>query len=202
MISIIDYKVGNVFSIKNMLKSMGIESKITSDPSEINSSSKLILPGIGSFDEAAKLLYANEPLLDSIKNNVVNLKKPILGICLGMQLLTNGSEEGILPGLGFVPGKALKFEKSSDFRVPHMGWNTLNFNESNILLHNFKNPSKFYFAHSYYVKTDNKIHTVAETEYKIDFASIINKENVFGVQFHPEKSHKFGKNLLKNFSEI
>ena len=187
-----------------MLKKIGVESTVTSNPSGIKESTKIILPGVGSFDYGMKNL-SELGLLETLKEKILEGKVPLLGICLGMQLLTEGSEEGSLPGLGFLKAHTRKFSYNYDgvnFKVPHMGWNYISKINDSPLLSNSSEAMRFYFVHSYYVDCKNVSNVVASTSYGISFASIIRKNNIHGVQFHPEKSHKYGMNLLKNFVEF
>lgn len=200
MITIIDYKVGNLGSIQNMLKKIGCKSIITSDAAEIKKAEKIILPGVGAFDSGIKSLKEMK-LWDVLNEKVLVEKTPILGICLGMQLLCKGSEEGDEEGLGWINAEVKKFKfKDKKFKVPHMGWNyVLPQKESKLLEEIYENP-KFYFVHSFYVDVkDNS--SIMKTNYDFSFDSAVENENILGVQFHPEKSHKFGMRLLKNFVE-
>ena len=202
MITIVDYGMGNVGSIKNMLKYIGTESIITSDPDQINKASKLILPGVGSFDIAMKNIIKNN-LQEVLNIKALKDKIPVLGICLGMQILTNSSEEGISKGLGWINANTLKFKfDETNFKIPHMGWNTVELTNKNSLSKEFSTETRFYFVHSYYVKVKDEKNSILKTQYNIKFDSAINNENIYGVQFHPEKSHHFGAQLLKNFAEL
>jgi len=201
MISIIDYGMGNLGSIQNMFKKIGVPSVITSDKEMILNSEKLLLPGVGSFDRAISNLQDLD-LIEVIQKKA-NDECPILGICLGMQLLANKSEEGTLPGLGLIPGEVKYFNLPSVYKVPHIGWNLVKYQSSPLFL-NFDtfDETKFYFVHSYYFECLNPLHTIGVTDFGGDFSSVIQKGNIYGAQFHPEKSHKFGMLMLKNFSEI
>ena len=202
MITIVDYGMGNVGSIKNMLKYIGTESIITSDPDKINKASKLILPGVGSFDVAMKNIIKNN-LQEVLNIKALKDKIPILGICLGMQILTNSSEEGDLNGLGWINANTLKFKSNeTNFKIPHMGWNTVELVNKNSLSKEFNTDTRFYFVHSYYVKVNNEKNSILKTQHHIKFDSAINAENIYGVQFHPEKSQKNGMELFKNFIKI
>ena len=199
MISIIDYKAGNPNSVKNMLKRLGWKDVfITSEPQEIDNCDKIVLPGVGSFDYCITQLE-NLHLIESLNQNVLIDKKPILGICMGMQLMSNKSEEGEKSGLGWINGNVIQFKAKRGLPVPHMGWNTIEkgvnkkFRELNFV------DGKYYFAHSYYFQCEDLNNIVAYTKYGEKFASIINKDNIYGVQFHPEKSHKWGLELFKSF---
>lgn len=203
MIIIVDYKVGNLGSIYNMLKKIGVKSEITSDKEKIRLASKLILPGVGSFYSGMKNL-AELGLIELLNKKTLEEKVPVLGICLGMQLLTSKSEEGSLLGLGWVKGcvKKFQFEKDSMLKVPHIGWNyVIQRKESKLFFEMYEEP-RYYFVHSYFVELDCKDNILTETSYGNEFCSSLEKDNIYGVQFHPEKSHKYGMMLLKNFSEI
>ncbi|MDB4609032.1 imidazole glycerol phosphate synthase subunit HisH [Flavobacteriaceae bacterium] len=206
MITIIDLNIGNIGSVVNMIKHVGGVCKVSSDPSEIKNASKLILPGVGSFDKAMNQLRYNK--LEEVINEKATLQKtPLLGICLGMQLLTNSSEEGDEKGLGLINAETLSFKKAFDKkeineRIPHMGWNDIRVEQENDLTINLIESSRFYFVHSYFVKCLNKENRLMTSNYGFDFASAIVKNNVYGVQFHPEKSHKYGKKLISNFVKL
>lgn len=200
MVVIVDYGMGNLASIKNMLKKLGYESTITSDIKTINSATKLILPGVGAFDYGMQQI--KELGLTEVLNHKVLIEKiPVLGICLGMQLMTKSSEEGIRQGLGWIDAKACKFI-SETLKVPHMGWNTLNIQKESSLFSKDREEKRFYFVHSYYITCNDMKDIVATTQYVVEFVSSFQKNNIYGVQFHPEKSHKFGMNVLKKFMEL
>ncbi|HEC91426.1 MAG TPA: imidazole glycerol phosphate synthase subunit HisH [Candidatus Atribacteria bacterium] len=203
MIVIIDYGVGNVGSILNMLKKIKADAKISSDISDIEMADKLILPGVGSFDDAIKNIKA-AGLLPTLNEKVIKNKTPILGICLGMQLFSEKSEEGSLPGLGWIKGETVRFKllnKQKKLKIPHMGWNTIKVERDSTLLKGLYENARFYFVHSYHLKCYNEKDIVATTWHGYNFPSIVEKNNIVGVQFHPEKSHKFGMQILKNFVE-
>ncbi len=201
MITIIDYGMGNLGSIKNILKKIGYPSIITSDKKEISSAEKIILPGVGSFDKAM-INLAELDLISAIKQKASE-GIPFLGICLGMQLLSDGSEEGTLPGLGLIPGLVKKFTAPS-LKVPHMGWNVVTYKTGCPLYAGFDQfeETRFYFVHSYYYEVSDPNNSSAVALYGKNFCCSVQKENVQGVQFHPEKSHKYGMSLLKNFIEL
>ncbi|MCX6334997.1 MAG: imidazole glycerol phosphate synthase subunit HisH [Bacteroidia bacterium] len=203
MITIIDYKTGNLGSIQNMLKKIRVESVVTSNPSEIESASKIILPGVGSFDQGMQNLN-NLQIKDILNKKVLTDKTPVLGICLGMQLMTLGSEEGKLPGLGWIDAESVRFRfyVPSKFKSPHMGWNSVRLHKDSRLLKDMLPESRFYFVHSYYIRSNDPSDILTSTEYEREFTSSFERENIIGVQFHPEKSHKFGMALLKNFAEL
>jgi imidazole glycerol-phosphate synthase subunit HisH len=203
MIIIVDYGMGNLGSIYNMFKKIGFDSKISSDIEEIEAASKIILPGVGSFDNAMKRIN-DSGFKDILNFKALTEKIPFLGICLGMQLLTDSSEEGSIPGLGFIPAKTLRFNSADNnkLKIPHMGWNLVSKSNSSMLTANLAEESRFYFVHSFYVKVNDEKNSILKTNYGIGFDSAIQKDNIFGVQFHPEKSHRYGMNLLSSFSKI
>lgn len=201
MITIVDYGLGNLGSIQNMFKRIGIQARITSDLGEISRATKILLPGVGAFDNA--MTRINESGLKEVLNTKAKIDKvPILGICLGMQLLTRGSEEGVLAGLGWIDADTIKFPQIDGLKVPHMGWNVVNPTTQSKLTFDLPNQSRFYFVHSYYVQVDKRENSILKANYGIEFDAAIQNDNIYGAQFHPEKSHKFGMQLLKNFSEI
>jgi glutamine amidotransferase len=199
MITIIDYGLGNLGSIANMLKKIGVQSQVTSELNKIKAAEKIILPGVGAFDTAMRTLESLR-LKDTLNTKVMVDKVPVLGICLGMQILGNGSEEGSLKGFGWIPANAYKFSNNNSFKVPHMSWNSVCSIKKHFLVQGMENDTAFYFSHSYYVLAENEEHVIATTNYGNTFHSIINKDNIFGAQFHPEKSHKNGMLLLENFA--
>lgn len=199
MVCIIDYNSGNSGSIFNMFKHIDIEAVVSSDYEALATSSHLVLPGVGSFDSAiTKLNELN--LVDFLSNLVLIQKKPILGICLGAQIMLDRSEEGKLNGLCWVHGDVIKFGSLSGCKIPHMGWNTVTEVLDDIIFRNMpEDRSRFYFVHSYHFSFPHEDYSTATTTYGYEFSSAFRKENIFGVQFHPEKSHKFGMQLFKNF---
>jgi len=203
MITIVDYGMGNLGSVLNMFKKVGAAARISSDLNEISKAEKILLPGVGAFDAAMQRVN-DSGLKDILTSKAMAEQIPILGICLGMQLLTQGSQEGVLNGLGWIKGKAYRFDDRIDetFRVPHMGWNTADIQNECKLTKNFEGELRFYFVHSYFVLVDNPNHSMMKTNYGLSFDSAICKDNIFGVQFHPEKSHKFGMNIFKNFASL
>lgn len=199
MLTIIDYGMGNVGSIINMVKKAGVKSELTSDLNTIRLAQKIILPGVGSFDRAIEnleSLHIKEAIIEKALSGT-----PILGICLGMQLLADSSEEGVLPGLGLIPGRVTKFHLPSPLKVPHMGWNSVSFNSGCPLFKSFEDfeETRFYFVHSFYFKCTSSDHEIGVTSHGFPFTSCVQNNNIFGVQFHPEKSHKFGLRLFNNF---
>lgn len=205
MITIVDYGMGNLGSIVNMAKRIGARIDIQSNAKEISKAKKIILPGVGSFDAAIKKIN-NSGIKEVLDEKALHQKIPILGICLGMQILTYGSEEGSLPGLGWIPAQTYAFRKhvSSNFKVPHMGWNTVMVSAPNQLTSGLDNLDeiRFYFVHSYFVKCQDEKNSFLKTKFELEYDSGIQNENIFGVQFHPEKSHSYGMKILKNFSEL
>lgn len=205
MITIIDYQVGNLTSIKNMLKKIGSDSIITSDTEQIANGEKFILPGVGSFEYGIEKLK-NMSFFQELEKKILVEKKPILGVCLGAQLLFQNSEEGNNPkGLCWLEGEVVKFnitkmEKKQN--VPHMGWNTVESQKRSVLLNNFEANARFYFVHSYHIICRNREDELLKTYYGYPFVSAVERENIIGVQFHPEKSHRFGLELYKNFASI
>lgn len=203
MITIIDYGMGNLGSVYNMLKKIGEPSIITSDINLIKKAEKIILPGVGAFDSAIKRID-DLGLRDILIELAFIKKSPILGVCLGMQLLMEGSEEGLLPGLSLIKGRAYHFRNfiTNGFKIPHMGWNDVVISNSSPLTQGFNKEARFYFVHSYFVKVDNECNSMMKCNYQINFDAAVQKNNIFGAQFHPEKSHRFGMQFFRNFSEI
>lgn len=202
-IVIIDYGLGNLGSMANMLKKIGAQTVVSSDLSVIGAAEKLILPGVGAFDEGMQNLQSSG-LVQVLNKRVLEEKVPILGVCLGMQLLGMRSEEGQLPGLGWLDAESVRFnfqDANANLKVPHMGWNQLIICQAHPLFTDLDAANRFYFVHSYHVICANPDDVLASTSYGFDFTSAIVKDNIMGVQFHPEKSHKFGMHLLKNFVE-
>lgn len=199
MIGIIDYGLGNLGSIQNMLKVIGEKSIISSDISRLQECDKYILPGVGSFDAGMSKLN-DSGLTDFIKQVAIKDKKTILGICLGMQLLGRKSQEGKLEGLGLIPFDNVKFKlEDTNLKVPHMGWDVVEFNKESPLLKSLKGTQRYYFVHSYHAVCDKDENILMTCDYGYKFPCAIIKDNIVGVQFHPEKSHDFGMALLENF---
>lgn len=201
MITIIDYGVGNVRSVANMLNKIGEPSLITDNPDDIRAATSLILPGVGAFDTAMNELE-KRGLKELLHQKVMIEKTQVLGICLGMQLLTDGSEEGKEKGFGWIPGFAYRFPQSAEWKVPHMRWNSVTATGESPLLSELEDDARFYFVHSYYVKAEERQHAILSTEYGLSFDAALQKDNIMGVQFHPERSHKFGLKLLYNFTKL
>ena len=202
MIVIIDYEMGNIGSVSNMLKKIGRKSEITRSPEKIQQADHLILPGVGSFDSGVEQLE-KLGLVELIRKKVLIDKTPILGICLGAQLLLEKSEEGQKAGLGLVQGEVIRFKLQADskLRIPNMGWNQIEKVKSNKLVDVLPENPRFYFVHSYHFKMAQSEDQLLMSEYGYSFCSAFQHENIAGVQFHPEKSHKFGMSLLRNFTE-
>ncbi len=200
MLGIIDYGVGNIGSIRNMVKSLGYQSLLVAQKAQLKSVSKLILPGVGTFDHCLNSLKKNRALLNEISHLVLKKNMPVLGICAGMQIMLEDSEEGVCNGLGWLPGTVKKFD-STELTVPHMGWNNPIFIREHPLTKDISINDRFYFVHSYYVKLKDCRYELMSCGYGHNFTTFFRKQNIFGVQFHPEKSHRFGKKILKNFLE-
>ncbi|MDC0990276.1 imidazole glycerol phosphate synthase subunit HisH [Gammaproteobacteria bacterium] len=204
MIAVVDYGLGNVQAFLNMFKLLGVEATRAKIPSDLTGASKIILPGVGAFDHAINLLNSSG-MRDTLDSLILKEKIPVLGICVGMQILASTSDEGKLPGLGWVPGKVCAFlsnEKSANLSVPHMGWNDIQPIKNHPLFVGLEVDARFYFLHSYYFECQDFQHEAATSLYGSNFSCAISADNVYGVQFHPEKSHHFGIRLLKNFVEL
>lgn len=198
---VVDYGMGNVGSILNMGRAAGANLRPSSSAGEISEAAKLILPGVGAFDKAIESL-SQEGLIEALNYAVLERKAPILGICLGMQLFTQRSEEGELPGLGWIAAKTVRFDidaADQTVRVPHMGWNTIEIANPSKLFQALPSEPRFYFVHSYHVSCDNQADVLAWTNHGYQFASMICRDNILGVQFHPEKSSRFGLGFLRGF---
>jgi glutamine amidotransferase len=203
VVTIIDYGVGNIGSIANMLKKVGSDSVITPDPEKILEAKKIILCGIGAFDDGMGKLESMG-IVDVLKKKVLEDKTPIMGVCLGMQLFTRGSEEGSKAGLGFIDAYTSRFDFSGlatekPFRVPHMGWNIARQVKPSRLYEQMYDDPRFYFVHTFRVVLENPADELLQTTYGHPFTAAFEKDNIIGVQFHPEKSHKFGIRLYENF---
>lgn len=201
MLLVIDYGLGNLVSVKNMFKKLGVPTVISDKVSEIESAEKLILPGVGAYDNGMNLIK-QKGLIDVLNKRVLVDKTPILGICLGMQLLTKSSEEGKEKGLGWIDADTVKFNFSDkSLKIPHMGWNYVQVKKENKLISS-QGKHRFYFVHSYYVKCHNPNDIIATCDYGTEFTCMLNRDNIYGAQFHPEKSLKFGMEVLNNFSKL
>jgi glutamine amidotransferase len=210
MIVIVEYGMGNVGSIANMLGKTGAECRLSSDPKEILAADKLVLPGVGAFDHGMANLRQRD-LIGPLEEAVLERGKPVIGICLGMQLLSGGSEEGSLPGLGWLPARTIRFQlpppaagadPRSRLRIPHMGWNEIRPRAGSRLMPAPDDGSRFYFVHSYHVVCDSAEHVSSTAHYGVEFTASVEKGNIFGVQFHPEKSHRHGMALFRRFLEV
>lgn len=205
MIAIVDYGVGNLFSLSSSLKALGVDSELTANPARLQQADQVILPGVGAFGDAMKKLQATG--LDQAVKQLAASGKPLLGICLGMQLLFDSSEEfGQQTGLGLIPGRIVSLkaafeQKGIDLKVPHIGWNPITIKQTSPLLKNIQEQEQFYYVHSFYA-TDCEEHLVATSEYGVSVPGIVAKDNVYGTQFHPEKSGKVGLALLQAFAEV
>lgn len=201
MLIIIDYQMGNVNSIYNMIKKIGYTSIISNNPKDLEKATKIIIPGVGAFDKGIENMEKLK-LIEILNQRVISDKIPTLGICLGMQLMAQSSEEGTKNGLGWVKTKVEKIiANDPSIKIPHIGWNTIKIIKNSKLYKGMENQeNRFYFAHSYIIRPQDDI-TISTTTYGIEFVSSFEKDNIVGVQFHPEKSHKFGMQLLKNFIE-
>jgi len=204
MIAIVDYGLGNVRAFANVYHKLNIPVIIAKRNDELEEATKIILPGVGAFDHAMQQLN-DSGMREGLDRKVLIDRVPVIGICVGMQMLACSSEEGLLPGLGWIEGIVKKFILPSGLsimRIPHMGWNTINPINTNSLLMGMDQESRFYFLHSYYFKCSNPSDVIAVTDYGGEFDSAVNFNNVFGVQFHPEKSHGWGVRLLENFAKL
>jgi glutamine amidotransferase len=203
MIVVVDYGVGNLGSIVNMFKKVGVKAVASSDAVTIRDAEKIILPGVGAFDTAMRKFH-DTGLVPLIGELVLEKKVPVLGLCVGLQLMTKGSEEGQLAGLGWFDAETVRFRFSAEnahLKIPHMGWNTAQIRLQHPLVADWDEESRFYFVHSYHVVAKDMDAVLAETEYGVTIHSILGRGNIMGVQFHPEKSHRYGMRLLKNFAE-
>jgi glutamine amidotransferase len=204
MITIINYGSGNISAIGNIYERLKVPFKVANSPEEVLGSEKIILPGVGAFDETISMLDESgfRSVLDK---EVLENKVPVIGICVGMQILAKSSEEGILPGLGWIDGVVKKIDKSLITvkpKIPHLGWNSIEVSRSNSLFEGIDEEEGFYFLHSYYFECNNEADVLSRTFYGKSFASSVNNNNIYGVQFHPEKSHSNGVQLLHNFAKI
>jgi glutamine amidotransferase len=203
-IIIVNYGMGNLGSIHNMLRYIGYEASISADTDEIMGADKLILSGVGSFDGGMKNLNEGG-FLFPLEKKVLDDKIPVLGICLGMQLFSKRSEEGRLPGLGWLNAETVRFsfgDNAGNLKIPHMGWNTVTIEKNGLLFNRMPDDFRFYFVHSFHLLCANEEDILGCTFHGYKFASAIIKGNIYGVQFHPEKSHRFGMQILRNFAEL
>lgn len=204
-IAVLNYGIGNLGSVMNMIKRVGLEADLITDASVIKNYHRFILPGVGHFDACAKAFRASG-FLPELENQVLVNRKPLLGICVGYHLLTESSEEGQEQGLGWLDAKTVKFkDPSQQFKIPHMGWNTVQLKNENFFNKNEFSEliePRFYFVHSYFVNANKQSDVVFETDYINPFAAAMKSKNIVGIQFHPEKSHRFGMAIFKQFAKM
>jgi len=204
VIYIVDCGQGNLGSIRNMLNFLGYDSRITSDPSDVAKAEKLILPGVGAFDTGVRELE-RRGLTDVLHRRVIEDKVPILGICLGAQLMTRGSEEGNRPGLGWFDAETVRFrfaETEQKLPVPNIGWRRVVAHGETNLMHGWEGPPKFYFVHSYYMRQVGQKDIAFTSSYGHEIVAGLQRENIYSAQFHPEKSHKYGLHLMRRFANV
>lgn len=204
MITIIDYGLGNILAFVNLYKRLNIPFAVAKSANDLHGANKLILPGVGSFDHAMRQ-FNQSGMRNIIERLVIREKMPVLGICVGMQMLAKCSEEGNLPGLGWIDGKVKKFDLSAmppNTNLPHMGWNEVIPISGGGLFKGLEQGSRFYFLHSFYFHCSQKSNVLAVSDYGVNFSCAVREDNIYGVQFHPEKSHHYGSQLLRNFAEI
>ncbi len=201
MLYIVDFGVGNLTSIQNMLKKVGCESIISGSGDDISKATKILLPGMGAFDNCMQR-FNDSGLRSLVEKKALDEKIPVLGICVGLQMFMRGSEEGVLPGLGWVQGDTIRFRQqqmSAENKIPNMGWLDIVQKKPSVLFKDV-DEARFYFAHSYHVRVDDAKDELLSAHYGYDFTVAVERNNIFGVQFHPEKSHRFGMKLLENFA--
>ena len=203
MISVLDYGAGNVGSVIRMIERAGGVALRIATPEKVLTAKKLVIPGVGAFDHGMSQIVSRQ-LQPALNEVALNLRIPVLGICLGMQLMCKSSDEGGLRGMGWVDAEVKRFppRETSGCRVPHMGWNTLEVVRQNPLLSNDGEEKRFYFVHSYFVRSNDSSDIIALTKYGEDFVSAFQRGNIYGLQFHPEKSHRFGLELITRFVEL
>lgn len=204
MIKIINYGSGNIQAILNIYKQLNIECVVANSPEELSGATKLILPGVGAFDETMQELM-NSGFKSELDRLVLEEKVPVMGICVGMQILAKSSEEGTLPGLGYIDGEVRKFDSSlftQKPHLPHLGWNSIEPTKEHPIFENIDFEQGFYFLHTYYFSCSSNEDWLASTQYGLKYSSAVNHNNVFGMQFHPEKSHSNGVQLFKNFANL
>ena len=203
MIALVDYGLGNIQAFANIYRHLGIDARPARTASDLRTASRIILPGVGAFDWAMTRLQESG-LREALDEEVLESKKPVLGICVGMQMMARSSEEGRLPGLGWIDASVVKFDSrllESKTHLPHMGWNDANPVRTDTLFSGLDAP-RYYFLHSFFMKTDREENVLATSSYGVKFTSAARSRNVYGTQFHPEKSHQWGIRLLKNFAEL
>lgn len=203
MITIIDYGLGNVSAFSNMYRRMSIDARVAKNASELEGATRVILPGVGAFDHALTLLDASG-MRPALTDLVTEHRVPLLGVCVGMQILAKSSDEGRSPGLGWIPGKVRSFRSLANWSklpLPHMGWNDIEPVRDEPLFDGLPKDARFYFLHSFFFDCENSHHSAATANYGIDFSCAIHADNIYGVQFHPEKSHSCGAALLKSFAQ-
>ena len=205
MIGILDYGLGNIRAFSNIYKSLDIPHKIITTNDELNNVEKIILPGVGAFDDAMNK-FNQSGLRDSVEEMILNQDIPLLGVCVGLQMLGRSSDEGKEKGLGWIDAKIKLLDTSNIVhatKLPHMGWNTIDIKDNNeLLFKNLKSQDRFYFLHSYYFDCENNENIIAQTNYGLNFTCAAKLNNIYGVQFHPEKSLKNGEKLLYNFAQL
>jgi glutamine amidotransferase len=204
MITLIDYGVGNIFAFQNVYKRLDISTKIAKSSKDLIGAEKLILPGVGSFDYAMEQLNTSG-MREKLDELVLEKKVPVIGICVGMQMMGNRSDEGQFEGLKWIDSEILKFDESliqQRTKLPHMGWNDVAPIRNHPLFIGLEKDAIFYFLHSFYFKCNNPNDSIAVSDYGLSFSSAINKDNIYGIQFHPEKSHQYGEILLHNFAKL
>jgi len=204
MITIVDYGLGNILAFANVYKRLNMEVRFARTAEDLEGAQRIILPGVGAFDHAMERL-GRSGMMEPLHRLVTKDRVPVLGICVGMQMLAQSSEEGVLPGLSWIDARVRHFKSSPEaagLPLPHMGWNDVSAREGNPLFHGLEDQARFYFLHSYYMECAEPSDVAATASYGLDFHCAVNHGNIFGVQFHPEKSHHFGQQLLKNFGEL
>lgn len=201
MIGIVDYGVGNIRAFSNIYDQEGYKHKIVKSLSDLDDVDKIILPGVGAFDYAMSMLKRSG-LCEKLSELVLQKRKPVLGVCVGMQIMADTSDEGNCSGLGWIAGEVKKIEKSSELPLPHMGWNSIRVKINSPLFNNIGIDNEFYFLHSYYFQCQNDSEVMATTEYANSFSSVVGIDNIYGIQCHPEKSHGDGIQILKNFGDL